>query len=85
MKVNIKHFAGKSPSFNVELFARDADAEPFITIKGCRIAAGRNGEFVSWPSSKKPDGSYWSHVYASEQFAGYVLKLAQKPADEEPF
>ena len=76
MKVTIKHFDGKYPSFNV-LLASAAGKEPFLEIKGCRIVEGKNGEFVSWPASKKDDGKYWNHAYASEEFNAHVLQLAK--------
>ncbi len=73
--------------FNVAL-ASGEGREPFITIKGCRIGNGRNGEFVSWPARKLESGSYWNHVYASEAFNVAVLDAAkasmpaQRPKDE---
>ena len=77
MKINIEHFDGKYPSFNVGLSSAEGK-EPFVTIKGCRLADGRNGQFVSWPAQKKDDGKYWNHVYASEAFAKAVLEEALK-------
>lgn len=78
MKIQIKHFDGQHPSFNVQLF--NEGTEPFLEIKGCRIVSGANGEFVSWPSRKLDSGKYWNHCYASESFNAAVLKLAQKSA-----
>ena len=77
MKITIEHFDGKYPSFNVGLSSAEGK-EPFVTIKGCRLADGRNGQFVSWPAQKKDDGKYWNHVYASEAFAKAVLEEALK-------
>lgn len=34
-----------------------------VTVYGCRIAEGRDGAFVSWPSRKGKDGKYYSHAY----------------------
>ncbi len=91
MKISIRWFTGEKPQFNVALASGDGK-EPFIEIKGCRIANGRNGEFVSWPSNKKPDGTYWSHCYASEAFNAAVLAAVreskpaapkQRPKDEQ--
>jgi hypothetical protein len=76
MKISIKHFDGQYPSFNVSL--ANPGKEPFIEIKGCKIMNGSNGEFVSWPSRKKDDGSYWNHVYASNDFNAAVLKAAKE-------
>ena len=71
--------------FNVNLHG-SSDRPPFLEVKGCRIANGKNGEFVSWPSTKKDDGKYWNHAYASEAFNEHVLKLAKAamPAQEAP-
>ncbi len=77
MKIIIEHHSGQYPSFNVSL-ASDAGLDPFISIKGARIVDGRNGPFVSWPSRKKDDGSYWNHVWGSDAFNAAVLKEAQR-------
>lgn len=38
--------------------------ERFVTIYGCRIAAGKSGgNFISFPSRKGTDGKYYSHAY----------------------
>lgn len=75
MKITIKHFAGQYPSFNVSL--ANEGKEPFIEIKGCKIMNGSNGEFVSYPSRKKDDGTYWNHVYGSNDFNAAVLREAK--------
>lgn len=76
MKVTIEHFDGKYPSFNVNLHAAEG-AEPFLSVKGCRIVDGKNGPFVSWPATKnEKTGKYWNHVYGGEKFNEHVLKLA---------
>lgn len=92
MKISIEHFAGKHPQFNVALSSGEGK-EPFITIKGCRIVSGQNGDFISWPATKNQDtGKYWNHVWASEGFAAAVLAEAKKgqkpkadPDDDVPF
>lgn len=64
--------------FNV-LVASKEGVEPFITVKGCRIASGTKGPFVSWPATKNQStGKYWSHVWASDKFAAVVLSKAQE-------
>lgn len=66
--------------FNVEL-ASHAGAEPFLSIKGCRIANGSKGEFVSWPATKNQGtGKWWNHVWASDKFADVVLSKAAESA-----
>jgi DNA-binding cell septation regulator SpoVG len=83
MKVTVQWFDGSSPNFNVMIASGDGK-DPFITVKGCRIAAGRNGEFVSWPSRKKEDNTYWNHIYASDAFNAHVLEIAKatQPAQD---
>lgn len=79
MEITIRWFTdSKYPSFNVEL-ASTPDRDPFITIKGCRIANSENGEFVGWPATKNQNtGKYWNHVYASKEFAEAVLEKAKE-------
>lgn len=77
MKISIEHFSGAHPQFNVALSSKEG-VDPFITIKGCRIVSGRNGDFVSWPATKQRDSDkYWQHVWASEAFANAVLDAAK--------
>ena len=77
MKIKIQHFTGQYPSFNVSLHTDEA-SESFLQIKGLRIVTGSNGEFISWPSRKKEDGTYWNHCYASEAFNTAVLREAKR-------
>jgi len=86
--------SGKFPQFNVAL-CKVQGAEPFLTVKGCRIVQGSKGEFVSWPATKnEKTGKYWSHVWAGEAFAAHILTLAKaalpktargtsRPADDD--
>jgi DNA-binding cell septation regulator SpoVG len=73
MHISIEHFDGKYPSFNVSL-SSTPDKEPFLVVKGCRIANGKKGDFVSWPATKGKDDKWWNHVYASEAFADKVME-----------
>ena len=34
-----------------------------VSIYGCKIAEGKNGQFVSFPSRKGKDGKYYSYAY----------------------
>lgn len=34
-----------------------------VSIYNCRVVEGRNGDFISFPSRKGSDGSYYSHAY----------------------
>ena len=97
MHITIKWFdSTERPSFNVQLSSKEGAPE-FLSIKGCRIAQGSKGEFVSWPSTKTKEGNYWNHVWGSDKFNEAVLAEAlksrqgKKPApandfdDEIPF
>lgn len=84
MEVTVKWFDGKYPSFNVGI-ASKAGNEPFLEVKGCRIVEGKNGQFVSPPSTKnESSGKYWNHAYFSEDFARVVLEKAldSKPKEQ---
>lgn len=64
-------------NFNVNLSTKEG-AEPFLEVKGCRIANGSKGPFVSWPSTKNANtGKWWQHCYASDKFNAVVLSTAQ--------
>lgn len=64
--------------FNYALSSKEGK-DPFLTVKGCRIVNGSNGEFVSGPSSKKSNGDgYWNHTYMSREFQDAVLAKAQQ-------
>lgn len=79
MKISIKWFGNQ---FNVGL-ANDGKDE-FLSIKGCRLISGPKGEFVSWPSAKKDDGTYWKHVWGSDEFQAAVIREAKKSQPQEP-
>ena len=81
--------------FNISLASKEG-AEPFLSIKRCRIVDGSKGRFVSYPAKKLESGKYWNHVYASDAFNAAVIEAydaaAPKPAkraatadDEVPF
>lgn len=80
MKISIETHQDQ---FNVLLSSREG-AEPFITVKGCRIAQGSKGPFVSWPARKQDNGKWWSHVWGSDAFNAAVLAEAQKAAPSAP-
>lgn len=75
MEITIEHH---EKSFNVAI-ASAPGKEPFIVIKGCRIANGSKGEFVSWPATKNEStGKWWNHVYANEKFSDVVLSKVRE-------
>ena len=62
-------------TFNLEL-ASTPDKDSFLSIKGCKLATGPKGQFVSGPSTKKKDGSYFNLTYLSREFSAAVLEKA---------
>ena len=34
-----------------------------VTIYGCKVIEGKNGDFISFPSHKGKDGKYYNHAY----------------------
>lgn len=34
-----------------------------VSINGCRVAEGKNGDFIAFPSYKGTDGKYYQHVW----------------------
>lgn len=36
-----------------------------VTIYGCRVVEGKEGDFISYPSRKGNDGKYYSYAYAA--------------------
>jgi len=83
MDIIIKWFDGAYPTFNVALASKPGN-EPFLEIKSCRIVQGKDGEFVSPPSTKnaKTD-KYWNHAYFSKDFAAVVLEKAKESQPKE--
>lgn len=66
--------------FNVNLCSKPG-AEAFLSIKGCRIASGAKGDFVSYPARKNEQtGKWWNHVWANEAFNAAVLDKARASA-----
>lgn len=74
MKITIKWFGDQ---FNIGLASAEGRDE-FLSIKGCRLKSGERGDFVSWPAQKKDDGTYWRHVWGSDEFQAAVIREAKK-------
>lgn len=34
-----------------------------VTVYGCNVVEGKNGDFISFPCYKGKDGKYYNHVY----------------------
>lgn len=80
MKITIEHH---DDQFNVALTNSGQD-EPYLTIKGCRVAQGSSGPFVRWPAKRLDSGKYWNHVYASRAFGEAVLSAYNKSKPSAP-
>lgn len=51
-----------------------------VTIYGCKVVEGKNGDFISFPSHKGKDDKYYNHVYiklSDEQTAGIVKQVEE--------
>lgn len=79
-------------------FAKAEDMDPFFVLKGCKLAQGKTGAFVSGPSTKMDDGKYFNYAFFERKFGDYVLGLVKaampaqsnaRPAkvidDDQPF
>lgn len=64
MKFNVKNvFVGKyGTKFNLVLQLENG---AMVTIYGCRVIEGREGDFIGWPCRKDKNGNYWNHVYVN--------------------
>ena len=67
----------KYPQFNLSLASKPGN-DPFLVVKGCRIVSGKDGEFVSGPSTKGNNDKYWNHTYMSKDFSAVVLEKAKE-------
>lgn len=78
MEIRIEWKETKYPSFNIMVCSKPGK-DPFMTIRGCQIKEGKknNNEFISYPSRKKEDGTYFNHFYGSDDFNAEVLRLAK--------
>jgi DNA-binding cell septation regulator SpoVG len=80
MKISIEQ---GERDFTIHLSSKDG-AEPFLSIRNCRVVSGSKGDFVSMPAKKMDSGKWFNLVRASDQFQAAVLKAygeaAPKPA-----
>ena len=87
MHISIQHDDGTDPSFSIHLHVKES-ADPFLSIKKCKIVTGKNGDFISYPAQKNEKTNKWyPYLYGGEKFNEHVLKLAQataKPAARRP-
>jgi hypothetical protein len=86
MHITIQHDDGQYPSFTIHLHVKEG-AEPFLSIKKCKIVSGKNGDFISYPAQKNESTNKWyPYLYGGEKFNAHVMKLAQadKPKPQKP-
>ena len=55
-----------------------------ITIHNCRVATGRNGDFISFPQYKGSNGQYYNTVFArlSEEDTKAICAKVQEEIDK---
>lgn len=71
-------------TFSVEFRFKDADAEyPDFAIKGCKLADGKDGQFVSGPSAKMDDGKWFNYTFFGKGLSEYIVKEANKTMKQE--
>ena len=72
--VEVKIEPSKSgKTFGVALVKGD---KVLLVVKGCKLANGSNGQFVSGPSAKMDDGTWFNYLFMDKAFSDYVTKLA---------
>ena len=51
-----------------------------VTIYGCKVVEGKNGDFISFPSHKGKDGKYYNHVYIklSDEQSKDIIEQVEK-------
>ena len=51
-----------------------------VTIYGCKVVEGKNGDFVSFPSHKGKDGKYYNHAYVklSDEATADIVSQVEK-------
>ncbi len=93
MHITIEHHGDQ---FNVNLASKEG-ADAFLSIKGCRVVSGNDGEFIGYPATKNQNtGKFWKHVWGSDKFNAAVLSAyhasrpqkqqrRQRDDDEAPF
>lgn len=80
MEITIKTWDGGK--FDVLVSSKEG-ADPFMTIKSCKIMSSSKGDFVSYPSTKnEKTGKWWNHFYGSDKFNAAVLEKARAALKE---
>jgi DNA-binding cell septation regulator SpoVG len=74
VEVNIEP-SKSGKTFGIALVKAD---KVLLAIKNCKLASCSNGQFVSGPSSKMDDGTWFNYLFMDKQFGEYVTGLAVK-------
>ena len=55
-----------------------------VDIHSCRIAEGKNGDFLSFPQYRGGDGKYYSHAFAplTDEDAEKIIEMVQVELDK---
>ena len=55
-----------------------------VTINNCRVAEGKNGDFISLPQYRGNDGKYYSHVFFrfSKEDEAAILAVVEEEINE---
>lgn len=51
-----------------------------VTIYGCKVVEGKNGDFISFPSHKGKDGKYYNHAWVklSDEDSAAIIEQVEK-------
>lgn len=51
-----------------------------VTIYGCKVVEGKNGDFISFPSHKGKDGKYYNHAWVklSDEDSAAIVKQVEE-------
>ena len=51
-----------------------------VTIYGCKVVEGKNGDFISFPSHKGKDGKYYNHAWVklSDDDTSAIVKQVEE-------
>ena len=51
-----------------------------VTIYGCKVIEGKNGDFISFPSHKGKDGKYYNHAWVklSDDDTAAIVKQVEE-------
>lgn len=51
-----------------------------VTIYGCKVIEGKNGDFISFPSHKGKDGKYYNHAWVklSDDDSAAIVKQVEE-------